>query len=92
MEKRQHKGKEGQEEDKKCPIHDAHIPGKDHLNATVMRLPARKEKKNLCNLSQKEGRSLFAVPVKRQKMTLPMSLRPHAGKLLFISGQCGCIV
>lgn len=45
MEKRQHKGKEGQEEDKKCPIHDTRIPGKDHLNATVMRLPARKEKK-----------------------------------------------
>lgn len=40
------------------------IPGAVCLNAALIRLPARKgkkEEKNMCNLSQKEGSSLFAV-------------------------------
>lgn len=52
-------------------------PGAANLNAVLMRLPALKVKKrgaggdNMCNLSRKEGSSLFAVLTKRQRKTLP---------------------
>lgn len=56
------------------------IPGAVHVNGALMRLPALKVKnrgENMCNLSQKEGRSLFAVPAKRQKKGLPMKFHLH---------------
>lgn len=52
-----------------------------------MRLPAlkvkkEKEEKNMCNLSRKEGSSLFAVLAKRQRKTLPKNLHLHAEQLI----------
>lgn len=35
----------------------------------------------MCNLSRKEGSSLFAVLAKRQRKTLPKNLHPHAEQL-----------
>ena len=35
----------------------------------------------MCNLSQKEGGSLFAVLAKRQRKTLPKNLHLHVGQL-----------
>lgn len=83
MEKRQHKGKGGQE-DKKCPIHDAPHPWHDLSECCsyeAASFESKKEKENMCNLSRKEGSSLFAVLAKRLKKTLPINLHLHAGKL-----------
>lgn len=93
--KREHKGKGDREEDKKWPIHDVPHPWHSRLECcsyVAASLESKKEERNMGNLSHKEGRSLFAVPKKRHKMTLPMNLHPLAGKLFFFSGQSMCSV
>lgn len=72
------KGKEARKT-RNAPFMMPRIPGAANLNAVLMRLPALKVKKrrggggeeNMCNLSRKEGSSLFAVLAKRQRKTLP---------------------
>ena len=79
------KGKEARKT-RNAPFMMPRIPGAANLNAVLMRLPALKVKKrrgggggggNMCNLSRKEGSSLFAVLAKRQRKTLPKNLHLH---------------
>lgn len=70
------KGKEARKT-RNAPFMTPGTPGAANLNAVLMRLPALKVKKrggwgdNMCNLSRKEGSSLFVVLAKRQRKTLP---------------------
>lgn len=84
------KGKEARKT-RNAPFMTPRIPGAANLNAVLIRLPASKVKKkkkrwggrgeNMCNLSRKEGSSLFAVLAKRQRKTLPKNLHFHVGWL-----------
>lgn len=87
MVQRQHKGKGGPRT-RNAPFMSPRIPGAVYLNAALMRLPApkvKKEEKNMCNLSQKEGSSLLAVLAESERKTLPKNLPLHAETLFFFS-------
>jgi hypothetical protein len=85
--------KEKGQEDKKCPIHDALHPQYSPFEWCSYEAASSESKgewgKNMCNLSWKEGRSLFAVPGKRQKEDLanePSSSRGEAFYFFLASG------
>lgn len=88
MERRQPRGHGGQ--DKKCPIHDAPHPWRsprECCSYEAASLESKKEGKNMCNLSRKEGSSLFAALAKRQRKMLPKNLPLRRSGFCFLPGR-----